>query len=480
MKDRLTLLIFVLVVFSLTPNMVANGPKVGVPAQLGRMTDSSSTYWFQVGAGAASDNGYVDQFGQSITGASVEIRIRDQKLNHADTQDDYWVGVNLPNDAFVQAGYMTYPQYNSGHPSLFWEYFLPGTAIENKGGFLGNQGKTAGSNGTWVKFAVMSTGTVWSAYADEQRLGQVDLSVSDSGGSGPYAIAESAGTYWTDNVMGPVEFRNLSYRDETGAWHLASEAVSICCYGVTSATYGGAYPYGVESIAGQNNHWLAGSGLPYTPEGDYLWPWYYVTISSSLGSATGSGWYVEGSEITPQADQIIPVSTGERYYLRGWTDGTNTASGFSADGNMTLSAVYVKQYSVTVTSTLGTAYGSGWYDAGTDAVIGVKPTSTVANGVLGSLGARYTLGGWGGDYSGSVGSDGSSVIVASSPLTIHAEWVMSPGVILPTLACVCIATVSIAFLALKRRMKPQFCLNCGHKLPGGSLFCLECGHKQET
>ena len=184
--------------------------------------------------------------------------------------------------------------------------------------------------------------------------------------------------------------------------------------------------------------------------------------------------------ITPQADQIIPVSTGERYYLKGWTDGTNTASGFSADGNMTLSAVYVKQYSVTVTSTLGTAYGSGWYDAGTDAVIGVKPTSTVANGILGGLGVRYTLSGWGGDYSGSVGPGGSSVIVASSPLTIDAEWVMSPGVILPTLIGVGIATVSIAFLALKRRTKPQFCLNCGQQLPRGSLFCLDCGHKQET
>jgi hypothetical protein len=479
MKHRLIILIFVLMVSPLTASTGANGPRLHVPAQFGTMSTSTPTYWFQVGARAASANGYGDKFGQPITGASVEIRILDQKLNHADTEDDYWVGVNLPNDAFVQAGYMEYPQYNSGHPSLFWEYFLPGTAKEDLGGFLGNKGNTAGVNGTWVKFTVMSSGTIWFAYANDQQLGQIDLSVSDSGGSGPYAVAESAQTYWADNILGPVEFRNLSYRDTAGAWHLGSAAVSLCCYGVTSATYSGVFPYGVESMPGQNNHWLAGSELPYTPEGQYLWPWYYVTVTSPVGSSTGSGWYVEGSEITPQAEQTVPIAEGQRYYLKGWTDGTYTASGFTADGNMTLSAVYVKQYSVTVTSALGSAYGSGWYDAGSDAVIGVKPTRIQANGILGVLGVRYTLAGWEGDYTGSVGPDGSSVIVANSPMTIHAEWMMSPGVILPTLVGVVIACVSITLLTLRRRTRTQYCLNCGHKLPSGSLFCLDCGHKQE-
>ena len=480
MEHRLILLIFVLMVFPLTPRTGANGPRLHVRSQFARLSTSTSTYWFQVGAGAASASGYVDQFGQSITGASVEIRILEQKLNHADTEDDYWVGVNLPNDAFVQAGYMEYPQYNSGHPSLFWEYFLPGTAKEDLGGFLGNEGKTAGVNGTWVKFTVMSSGTIWSAYANDQQLGHIDLSTSDSGGSGPYAVAESAQTYWADNILGPVEFRNLSYRDEAGTWHSASAAVSLCCYGVTSATYGGVFPYGVESIPGENNHWLAGSGLPYTPEGQYLWPWYHVTVSSQVSSATGSGWYVEGSEVTPQAEQTVPITEGERYYLKGWTDGTYTASGFTADENMTLSAVYVKQYSVTVTSEWGTTYGSGWYDLGTDAMIGVNPTTIQADGILGLLGVRYTLVGWEGDYTGSVGPDGSSVIVVNSPMMIHARWVMSVGFILPSLAAVVIASVSITLLTLRKRTKAQFCLNCGHKLPTGSLFCLNCGHRQET
>jgi hypothetical protein len=474
------LLVAMILVGAIPSAMLNSAPKFLPHFKLNSTTDSGS-YWFQVGAWASSDGGYGDEFGQSITGASVEIRILDQKLNHADTQDDYWVGVNLPNDAFVQAGYMTFPQYNSGHPSLFWEYFLPGTANENSGGFLGNEGETAGSNGTWVKFTVMSNGTIWSAYANDHQLGHIDLSISNSGTSGPYAVAESAQTYWTDNIMGPVEFRNLSYRDQAGAWHQASAAVSLCCYGVTSATYGAAYPYGVESIPGENNHWVAGSGLPYAADGgEYLWPWYYVTVRSPVGSATGSGWYTEESEITPQADQRIPINDTARYSLEGWTDGTYTANGFVADSNMTISAVYVKQYLVTVTSPLGTVIGSGWYDAGSTAKIKLTPTSIPANGILGLLGVSNVATGWGGDYTGGMSSDGSATLNVNSPLNIHVIWTLNLGLILPAIAGVAtLAIVSVA-VAYRRRSKIEYCLNCGHKLPKGSIFCLDCGHKQTS
>lgn len=415
-------------------------------------TTMSKSYWFQVGAWGASESGYGDQFGQPITGASVEIRILNQKLNHADAEAAYWVGINLPNDAFIQAGYMEYPQYNSARPSLFWEYFLPGTANENTGGFLGNQGRTAGMNGTWVKFSVTSSGTMWSAFANNQQLGQIDLSVGDSGGSGPYAVAESAQTYWSDNVLGPVEFRNLFYRDTNEVWHHASAAVSLCCYGVGSANYSGVFPYGVESIPGENNHWLAGSGLSYTPEGQFLWPWYYVTVESSVGSPTGSGWYVEGSQITPQVQETVPITYDERYYLKGWTDGTNTASGFTVDGNVSLSAVYAKQYLVSVISSVGSTYGSRWYIAAGTADIGVKPTSIEANGILGVLGVRFTFIGWEGDYTGTPRLDGSSLITVNAPMKIHAKWQVNPGVILPA-SVVVIVVGFVGFSTLSSRRK---------------------------
>jgi len=491
MRQGLVLLLLVFTPLPLVPTIRPHSLTPHLPSGFGMAdTTPSNRYWFQVGAWGASESGWGDQFGQPITGASVEIRILDQKLNHADTQDAYWVGVNLGNDAFIQAGYMLYPQYNSAHPSLFWEYFLPGTAKENLGGFLGNAGRTAGMNGTWVKFSVTSSGTIWSAFANDRQLGQIDLSVGDSGGSGPYALAESAQTYWADNVLGPVEFRNLSYRDSAGVWHQASAAVSACCYGVTSATYNGAFPYGVEGVPGENNHWLAGSGLPYTPEGQFLWPWYYVTLESSVGSPAGSGWYVEGSQITPQAQETVPITQSERYYLKGWTDGTYTASGFTVNGNMSVSAIYAKQYLVSVISPSGSTYGSGWYDAGSTAEIGVKPTSYPADGIMGILGVRSTFTGWEGDYTGSPGFDGWSLITVNAPMMIHAEWQVNLGIILPTSAIIIVVAVGlIVFFTLSRRRKVGSLTNPKHARPTQSVlagprkvglekrFCIECGRE---
>jgi len=166
--------------------------------------------------------------------------------------------------------------------------------------------------------------------------------------------------------------------------------------------------------------------------------------------------------------------------LKGWSDGTGgTAYEFTANANMTLSAIYAKGYLVTVTSSLGTTYGSGWYDAGSSATIRVTPTSIPGEGILGVLGVSTVVTGWGDEYTGSPASDGSSNVKVEAPMMIHAVWVMSLGLILPTMIIAIIAVVT-GFIFHKRRSNVQYCLNCGHKLPRGSAFCLECGHDQKS
>src|SRR5208337_5026819 len=102
----------------------------------------------------------------------------------------------------------------------------------------------------------------------------------------------------TDNVLGPVEFRNLSYRDSNLVWHAAAVGLPLCCYGQGSATLPTSipYPYGLWSVPGDNDHWLAGSGLPQPGVNGWyvngygavelgtstLWPWYRVNVSSSI------------------------------------------------------------------------------------------------------------------------------------------------------------------------------------------------------
>jgi hypothetical protein len=82
--------------------------------------------WLQAGASASGAG--------TVTGASVEIRIlTPQKLVDPDAGLSYWVGINLPNDAFIEVGYLV---YRTNQARTFWEYLPLGTASEASVGFL--------------------------------------------------------------------------------------------------------------------------------------------------------------------------------------------------------------------------------------------------------------------------------------------------------------------------------------------------------
>lgn len=392
----------------------------------------SNQYWFQVGAWAQSQYGYANHFGIPVTGASVEIRVlSNQELRHRDSDAAYWIGLNLPNDAFIQVGYLADRNVNGGESSWFWEYFLPGTATEGTGGFLGDIGSVVRPNGTWIKFMITSQESTWSAYVDQKQVGSADLGLSNSR-IGPYASAEIAQVREADNPLGPVEFRNLAYRDTDLTWHLADAAVALCCYSSGSARLGGvAYPYGVAGVPGENNHWLAGSGVPLKSEGEYLWPWFKVTVNSPYGSGSGSGWYVYGDTVTPAAMSAFNISKVERYHLAGWNvSGTlSESSEYEVTKNLNLTAVYSRQFLVNVVSPFGKSSGSGWYDAGSQASVSVIPSSAKAPGLLGQLGVKAVFSRWTGDYAG---SETRPTINVDSPKTIQAEWSYdySPAILL--------------------------------------------------
>jgi hypothetical protein len=448
-------------------------------------------YWFQVGAWAASDFGSSDSFGEGVTGASVEIRVlSNQRIVHPDADLAYWVGLDLPNDAFIQVGYDVNPSDNRGQPSWFWEYFPPGTARESSVGFLGKVGSVVGPNATWVKFSLASSGTVWSAYVNGRLVGSIDLKVSNSGGNGPYASAEVVGTRELDNTLGPAEFRNLEYRDSSLKWHQPKAAVALCCYSVGSdkIPFGTRYPYGVAGIVGERNHWLAGSNLPTPNEGDYLWPWYYVTAASPFGKAEGTGWYVQNANVIPKTTEEQDVGATERYVLTGWLiTGTSTqAFEFTAKSNMTVTAIYSHQYLVTINSSIGSTYGSGWYDAGTTASFSVSPVSVKIPGLLGDFGVRWKVVGWQGDYSGT-GVRGT--IKVDSAKRISTIWGTDYSSLVPlgVFIVVLLGTALLAFRKVKRHRRAKsrvsatgeaHCIHCGASIPLDSIYCRECGGRQ--
>jgi len=114
-----------------------------------------------------------------------------------------------------------------------------------------------------------------------------------------------------------------------------------------------------------------------------------------------------------------------RYAFKGWSDGGNQTHEVKATASsMTLTANYVVQYYLSITSPFGTPSGKGWYDNGTIAYSSITPI-TVETG----SGARYRFSHWAGDASGSNHSR-SDAIVMTSPKFVTAEWKLQYQVLL--------------------------------------------------
>ncbi len=147
---------------------------------------------------------------------------------------------------------------------------------------------------------------------------------------------------------------------------------------------------------------------------------FYLTVSSSYGASSGSGWYDSGASasatVTPTT---IDGPVGTRYLFAGWggdASGNSPASNpIIMNGAKTADATWKTQHYLTVTSPYGVAGGSGWYDAGSTA------HATLDSGtVSGGTGAQYAFIGWSGDADGTGLSSDS--IVMSRAKTANAAW----------------------------------------------------------
>jgi hypothetical protein len=459
------LLILFVLALGLMPVAGAPSPQIEPSLQLFPGSSASVTkglYWFQVGAWAGNGpTRFGRSFGITVTGASVEIQARyPQRVSTSPGDISYWVGITLPNDAFIQVGYLI--SASDGYPDWFWEYFVPGSASEALGRFHGNVGSLNGPNESWVKFSLVSSGTRWLAYVQDQEVGSVDLRVSNST-YGPFAVAEVAGARNANTVLGPVEFRNFAYRDASRSWHSASSAVSLCCYGAGSDTYSGSYPYGVQSFPGENNHWVAGSiSRSIRSAGVVLWPWYHATLHLEQGDTTQ--WYRIGETVDlSSVPNSIQLSTTSRYFLEGWyVNGVllSNTQGVKITEDLDLKPNYVEQFLVQVSSPTGTATGSGWYDDGANVTIGVTPYAIPVTGTMGKLGVRSVMSGWSGDFHGEA-LNGESNVQVESPLSIVAVWTTDYGG-LPYLTILLFAAAILGSVEVRRNRTRR------HHTQGGS------------
>jgi hypothetical protein len=383
---------------------------------------------------------------QALTGAEVDIKIQSQSLPADGSFLGFWVGADLSNDAFIQVGYEYGLESGVSTPEWFWEYFLPGTASEGAGPFLGQIGSEL-ELGSWAHFSLEGLGAgVWTTSVNGQVVGSANL--GDGVQMNAYANLENGGASRMDNAIQPVEFRDLGFKDAMG-WHLAPTAGALIGFGAgTGLQYQEVNPLlGLESVKGVNDDWFAGSNLPQPQLGDVLWPWYRVAII--LPNSTSADYYLDDQEIGVSAPSFIQSNPLERLSLEGWAvNGKpfSIAGSITATDNMNITTVYVKQFFLNVTSggpaqVIGA--NSGWYNSGSTVRFTV---SSVRYDVL------WAFQGWYANGRFITGSSTGSLIL-NEPTTIAGRWGLDYAILGGIVGIAALATVLPLLLYRFRRSR---------------------------
>jgi uncharacterized repeat protein (TIGR02543 family) len=182
---------------------------------------------------------------------------------------------------------------------------------------------------------------------------------------------------------------------------------------------------------------------------------FYLTVDTPYGSASGSGWYANGSfGVVSVNASIVPVSGTEREAFDAWT---GDASGSSAvlsnpvpmDGPKTATATWHVEYLVRVDSTIPIEAG-GWFAKGTQATL-TAPQEVTYNG------QTYRFAGWTGDATST--STQVSVTV-NGPLVVHANWASvgilgGPTITYSLIVVVIVVAIVIALVVARSRRKKE-------------------------
>ncbi len=112
---------------------------------------------------------------------------------------------------------------------------------------------------------------------------------------------------------------------------------------------------------------------------------FFVKVTSTLGKATGEGWYNANSLVKISVDTLIAINSNKRNRFTRWVGtGTGAYTGpmaeatFQITGPVTETANWTAQYYLTVKTlpeNMAQILGTGWYNASTNATTGTAPNS---------------------------------------------------------------------------------------------------------
>ncbi len=306
------------------PALIYQGPLGVSPSSAG------DPYWYQTGAmGSSSSYNYV--------AASVMIRTVYDQVNK--DAHSYWVGGFIANGAFVQVGFLNEVS-TTNQPyccAWFYEYFYPSSSPPPLNGccppVIGRE-SSVGPIGSWHNYTLASNnGGTWSFFVDGRNVGTtLDLGGTAAGNSGsnaPAAIAEVAQASSNTDIIGPGEFKNLSFRTAGNGWLQVPQGNSFIWYGKGSFANGPPppNPYGAREAEGINNDFLAGSYVPAlnAPSqtlGARLWP-YLVPLPccTSLAFLDDRNTSFQPAWVSFQSNTGTPIFFTQ-YYNQPIEDGT--------------------------------------------------------------------------------------------------------------------------------------------------------------
>jgi hypothetical protein len=233
---------------------------------------AQTTYYFLIGATG-------DKGSRGNIGVAAEIRINSYKsqLYLSDT------GEKLASDAFFVREYFTdgsaifLGYYNYlGQVQWDWQRINPFGELEDAKKGLAD---SLGPNGTWHSFTIeyddQSTlaGRVWDFRIDGSWAGETKQTEAESNAAtqpiffGGEAFTRNA----SGIVLGPVEFRSLSYLTLSGWQQVKSLTVTQACWinNEVNPPCDVSVPYGVSELGA--NHIIVGSALPMHANGEILW-----------------------------------------------------------------------------------------------------------------------------------------------------------------------------------------------------------------
>jgi len=185
---------------------------------------------------------------------------------------------------------------------------------------------------------------------------------------------------------------------------------------VTSPQSGGTgtrYIYSSWSDGGAQSHSYTVGSSDETVTANFTTQ-YYLTVTSSYGSPTGSGWY--NQEVSADFSVTSPDIQGDtRYVFLNWSGDCSSSNPFESllmDEPKTVTANWKTQYYLTVNSSHGNPQGAGWYDPGDNAEFSVTSPDVQGN-------TRYIFNNWSDDFSG---TSTSGSVTMNAGKTVTANW----------------------------------------------------------